>query len=89
MNRMLGKATTAAALLLISTGSARAQEPTNPAAVVLKPHIIMLTPDEMKWEDCPPMIPAGAKCAAIEGDRKAPNVPIACRDATRSLRRQP
>jgi hypothetical protein len=88
MNRTLGKTTTAAILLLISTGSARAQEPTNSAAAVLKPHI-MLTPDEMKWEHCAPMIPAGAKCAAIEGDRKAPNVPIACRDATRSLRRQP
>jgi mannose-6-phosphate isomerase-like protein (cupin superfamily) len=78
MNRTLGKTTTAAILLLISTGSARAQEPTNSAAAVLKPHI-MLTPDEMKWEDCPPMIPAGAKCAAIEGDRKAPNVPFTYR----------
>jgi hypothetical protein len=78
MNRTLGTATTAAVLLLISTGSARAQEPTNPAAAVLKPHI-MLTPDEVKWEDCPPMIPAGAKCATIEGDRKAPNVPFTYR----------
>jgi mannose-6-phosphate isomerase-like protein (cupin superfamily) len=78
MNRTLGKTTTAAILLLISTGSAQAQEPTNSAAAVLKPHI-MLTPDEMKWEDCPPMIPAGAKCATIEGDRKAPNVPFTYR----------
>jgi len=50
-----------------------AQEPSNPAAAVLKTHI-MLTPEEIKWEDCPPVLPAGAKCAVTEGDIKAANV---------------
>jgi quercetin dioxygenase-like cupin family protein len=53
--------------------SVYAEEPTNPAAAVLKEHI-MVTPAEVKWADCPPSIPPGAKCANIEGDRSAPNV---------------
>jgi quercetin dioxygenase-like cupin family protein len=60
-------------LISLSTGIAQAQQPTNPAAAVLKSHI-MLTPEDLKWEDCPPVLPAGAKCAVTEGDNKAANV---------------
>ena len=59
-------------------GLAHGQEPTNPAAAVVKSKI-MLTPEEMRWEDCSPAIPPGAKCAAIEGDRNAANVLFAYR----------
>ncbi|HEX6623210.1 MAG TPA: cupin domain-containing protein [Pyrinomonadaceae bacterium] len=52
--------------------AARAQEPSAPAAATLKSHI-MLTPEEVKWGECPPALPAGAKCAAIEGDLGAAN----------------
>jgi mannose-6-phosphate isomerase-like protein (cupin superfamily) len=34
----------------------------------------MLTPDEIHWGDCPSTLPAGARCASIEGDRSVPNV---------------
>ena len=53
--------------------NAWAQDPTNPAAAVLKSHI-MVTPDEVRWEPCPPTLPPGAQCTTIEGDRSAPNV---------------
>jgi len=55
-----------------------AQEPSNPAAAVLKSHI-MLAPEDIKWGDCPPVLPPGAKCADLEGDRKVPNVLFAYR----------
>lgn len=63
----------AAVISLLTAPFVHAQEPTNPAAAVLKEHI-MVTPAEVKWADCPPSIPPGAKCANIEGDRSAPNV---------------
>jgi mannose-6-phosphate isomerase-like protein (cupin superfamily) len=58
---------------LLAASFVHAQEPTNPAAAVLKKHI-MITPEEIQWSDCPPTIPAGAKCTKIEGDWSAPNV---------------
>ncbi len=64
---------TVAVMSLLMVPTVHAQERTNPAAAVLKEHI-MVTPAEVKWGDCPPSIPAGAKCANIEGDRSAPNV---------------
>jgi len=39
----------------------------------------MSKPEEMKWGDCPAVLPPGAKCAVIEGDTKAPNVLFAYR----------
>ena len=66
-------------LVLISLSSiGQAQEPTNPAAAVLKSHI-MVAPEDIKWADCPPAIPSGAKCAVMEGDMKAANVLFAYR----------
>ncbi len=62
----------------VVTGAPQAQDATNPAAAVLKSHI-MMTLDEIKWGDCPPALPPGAKCAVIEGDTKAPNVLFAYR----------
>jgi len=59
--------------LLCTAMHAGADEPTNPAAAVLKSHI-MVKPDELKWEACSAAIPPGARCATIEGDRSAPNV---------------
>jgi quercetin dioxygenase-like cupin family protein len=52
---------------------ADAKEPTNPAAAVLKDHI-MVTPGDIRWGPCSTAIPPGAQCATIEGDRDAPNV---------------
>src|SRR4030095_7323073 len=60
-------------LILLCASIGQAQQPTNPAPAVLKSHI-MLNPEEMKWEDCPPVLPAGAKCAVTEGDIKASNL---------------
>jgi mannose-6-phosphate isomerase-like protein (cupin superfamily) len=57
---------------------AQVQEPTNPAAAVLKSHI-MVTPEEIKWGECPPALPPGAKCAVVEGDMKAANMLFAYR----------
>jgi quercetin dioxygenase-like cupin family protein len=33
----------------------------------------MVAPDDVSWSDCPPAIPAGAKCAVIDGDLTAPD----------------
>lgn len=66
------------ALLLVTATLARAEEPTNPAAAVLTSPI-MLTAREMKWGNCSPVLPLGAKCAVIEGDMKAANVLFAYR----------
>ncbi len=62
-----------AMIALAIVPSVYAQDPTNPAAAVLKEHI-MVMPSEVQWADCPPNIPPGAQCASIEGDRSAPNV---------------
>ncbi len=71
-------AITLLALPLIGETLVRAEEPTNPTAAVLSSHI-MLTPGDMKWGGCPPVLPPGAKCAMIEGDMKAANVLFAYR----------
>jgi mannose-6-phosphate isomerase-like protein (cupin superfamily) len=64
----------AGCFLVAGPVQAAAEEPSNPAAAVIKSHI-MLTPGDMKWEDCPPgPLPAGAKCAIVEGNRSTPNV---------------
>jgi quercetin dioxygenase-like cupin family protein len=60
-------------LILLCMSIGQAQQPTNPAAAVLKSHI-MIAPEDLEWEDCPPVLPAGAKCAVTEGDIKAANV---------------
>lgn len=60
------------AMCLLCTNIVHAQEPTNPAAAVLKSHV-MVTPEDINWGECPPALPAGAKCAVIEGDLKAAN----------------
>ena len=64
--------------LLACTGFVQAQEPSNPAAAVVKSHI-MVTPAEIVWSDCPPALPKGARCAVVEGDMKAPNALFALR----------
>lgn len=66
------------AVCLLNAGVVRAQQPTNPAAAMLKSHII-IKPHEIKWGDCPPVIPPGAQCAVIEGDTAAPNALFAYR----------
>jgi quercetin dioxygenase-like cupin family protein len=74
MKFMLPRRTVVATLALaLFPSGARSEEPTNPAAAVLKSHI-MISPEEIKWEDCSSALPPGAKCATIEGDRNAPNV---------------
>jgi len=74
MNRKtLCAASLGAALLILPLISAGGPEPTNPAAAVLKSHI-MLAPGDMKWEDGPDSLPPGAKIAVVEGDPKAANV---------------
>ena len=66
------------AIGLAVAGTLLAQEATNPAAAAVKTHI-MTTPEEIKWGGCSPWLPPGAKCAAIEGDPKTPNVLFAYR----------
>jgi quercetin dioxygenase-like cupin family protein len=72
MKKQTGYAGAIILLALGFTNMARAQEPTNPAAAVLKSHI-MLTPEQIKWGECPPALPPGAQCAVLEGDLKAAN----------------
>src|SRR5712692_12051711 len=66
MNRAHYGAVAAGALLLTLPGSLR-QEPTNPAAAVVKWRILVRV-EEMRWEDCSAAIPRGPKCATLEGD---------------------
>lgn len=73
MKRLRLVATVLTGCLGIAIHDAAAVDPSNPAAAVLKSHI-MVSPDEIKWEDCSPGLPPGAQCATIEGDRAAPNV---------------
>jgi quercetin dioxygenase-like cupin family protein len=35
---------------------------------------VMLTPNEMKWDDAPPTLPAGVKVTVIEGDPRVEGV---------------
>jgi quercetin dioxygenase-like cupin family protein len=65
-------------VLLAAAAAAAAQEPTNPAAAAVKTHI-MVTPGDVRWGACPPMLPPGAQCAAVEGDPAAANVLFATR----------
>src|SRR2546427_9936564 len=77
MNRAHYGAVAAGALLLTLPGSLH-QEPTNPAAAVAKSPILVRA-GEMRWEDCSAAIPRGPKCATLEGDRTAANVPFTYR----------
>jgi hypothetical protein len=68
------------AALLLSAAAALALDDTKPAAATAKksasgkaaaakkPDHAAITPDEMKWGDGPPSLPAGAKLAVLEGD---------------------
>jgi len=62
-----------AAAPLMTAPAASAAEPTNPAAAVLKTHI-MVAPDDVRWGNCPAKFPAGSQCATVEGDPSAENV---------------
>jgi quercetin dioxygenase-like cupin family protein len=64
---------TALLLLPFVSLAAYAQGPSNPAAAVLKEHI-MVQPDNIKWTACSNALPPGAQCASIEGELTAPNV---------------
>jgi hypothetical protein len=71
----------AAAIVLLAAGFicvevAHAQP--HPGAAALKSHI-MLTPEDIRWGPCPPVLPAGASCAVIEGSLAAPNTLFAYR----------
>jgi hypothetical protein len=55
----------ATTLLLFAVQSGRAEEPTNPAPAALKKHI-MVAPEEIEWGECPPFLPAGAKCTTVQ-----------------------
>lgn len=39
-----------------------------------KPEHVILTPDDVKWADAPPALPAGAKAALLDGDPKKEEV---------------
>jgi hypothetical protein len=58
MTRGRWQAVSVAVVVLHASGLAYAAEPTNPAAAVVKTHI-MVAPDAIAWEDCSPM-PAGS-----------------------------
>src|SRR5438552_9081269 len=77
MNRAHYGAVAAGALLLTLPGSLR-QEPTNPAAAVVKAPILVRA-EEMRWEACSAAIPRGPKCATLEGDRTVANMPFTYR----------
>lgn len=76
ISRVLYGAVAGGALLLTLPGTLR-QEPTNPASGVKSP--ILLRAEEMNWEACTAALPRGPKCATVEGDRTAANVPFTYR----------
>jgi quercetin dioxygenase-like cupin family protein len=39
----------------------------------------MLTPEDIRWETCPPAVPPGARCAVLEGSLAANNALFAFR----------
>ena len=51
--------------------SSGANAPTDVHAAVATQHTL-LTPNDVKWGDPPPVLPRGAKFAVVEGDPKAP-----------------
>jgi hypothetical protein len=53
-----------AAILTLSVGTAAAQGNPQTAA----PHAIVVPPDQVTWGPAPPVLPAGAKLAVLEGD---------------------
>ena len=73
MNNISSRLLVAAVVVPFVALPVLAEEPTNPAAAVLKDHI-MVTPQDVSWGECAAVVPPGAKCATIEGDPKAPNV---------------
>lgn len=81
MKRAIG----AAALMAVVCTVAWAQQATSPreelkrvqaapdvAGRSLDDHIVM-TPQDLKWVDAPPVLPRGTKVATIEGDPKVPD----------------
>ena len=62
---------------LVFASIAYAQQP-HPASAVLKSHIT-LTPEDIKWGPCTPVLPAGASCVVLEGSLSSPNALFAYR----------
>lgn len=51
-----------------------------PASFVHAQHAsIMVTPEDVRWGACPPVVPPGASCAVIEGSLSAANALFAYR----------
>jgi quercetin dioxygenase-like cupin family protein len=60
------------AISLIGGFIVRAQEERQTELLKEQSKHVMVTPDELKWTDGPPSLPAGAKFAVLEGDIKNP-----------------
>lgn len=77
MRALIGTGIVAAVALSLATMHALAGDekatgaPAEPQAAALEKHI-MLTAEEVKWGDPPPVFRAGVRFALVEGDPKAP-----------------
>ena len=69
---MLRRLTFFALLTFAVVTTASAQSPSMPGMPSMPPGMVMLTPDEMKWTDGPPALPAGLKMALLEGNPGQP-----------------
>lgn len=61
-----------AAMLILSQQPVAAEDAVKPAAATIQKHI-MIAPEDIKWEQCPPFLPPGGLCATIEGNPQTPN----------------
>ena len=66
---MLRRVTLFAFIVFALVTTASAQSPTMPG---MPAGMVMLTPDEMKWTDGPPAMPAGLKITMLEGNPGQP-----------------
>lgn len=64
----------ATTLLIFAVQSGWAEEMARRTAAAAHKDHIMVTPKEIKWGECPPFLPPGAKCAIIQGDPQVANV---------------
>jgi quercetin dioxygenase-like cupin family protein len=66
------KLTLVSAALVLTASSVTAQEKVTPAGAADRPHAIVATPEAIKWAPAPPILPAGARLAVLEGDPAQP-----------------
>jgi hypothetical protein len=62
------------ALVLAAAGSGPARSESHTAGAATPRAHVMVHPNDLKWGPCAPSLPAGAQCAAVDGDSSAPGL---------------